>query len=253
MKIQYASDLHLEFRDNAAFVRDNPLIPSGEILLLAGDIGYLGDDNFSIHPFWDWVSENYQQVLVVPGNHEFYKGYDLDTIKDGHIGTIRENVHWYYNAVVTIGDVEFILTTLWAYIDPLNAFWIERGVSDFKRIIKSKNTINYLDFNNEHKRALTFLNKALVKSKAKKHIVVSHHVPSNLLSSPEFKGSTINGAFVSELFDFIESKDIDYWIYGHSHRNINAEIGKTKCISNQLGYVSMENISSFDREKFIEL
>ena len=239
MKIQYASDLHLEFRDNAAYMRDNPLIPSGDILILAGDIAYLGDENYSVHPFWDWVSENYQQVLVVPGNHEFYKGYDLDNVDDGHIGTIRKNVHWYYNAVVSIGDVDIILTTLWAQIEHVNAFWIERGVSDFRRIMKSNKIINYMDFNNEHSRALNFLHDALTKSKSKKRIVVSHHVPSYLLSSAEFKGSSINGAFVSELFDFIESHEIDFWIYGHSHRNITARIGKTKCISNQLGYISI--------------
>jgi len=35
MKIQYASDLHLEFRDNAHYLRNNPITPIGDILLLA--------------------------------------------------------------------------------------------------------------------------------------------------------------------------------------------------------------------------
>lgn len=73
MKLQYASDLHLEFGENSRWLKDNPLIPSADILVLAGDIGYLGDANYKTHPFWDWASLNYKQVIVVPGNHELYK------------------------------------------------------------------------------------------------------------------------------------------------------------------------------------
>ena len=62
MKIQYASDLHLEFADNWRYLKAHPLEVTGDILLLAGDIGYLGDDNYSKHPFWDWASENYKEV-----------------------------------------------------------------------------------------------------------------------------------------------------------------------------------------------
>lgn len=40
-----------------------------------------------------------------------------------------------------------------------------------------------------------------------------------------------------ELEDYIKDSGIDYWIYGHSHYNVDVEIGNTKCVSNQLGYV----------------
>ena len=110
MRIQYASDLHLEFRENWRILREQgPMDVKGDILVLAGDIGYLGDANYSEHPFWDWVSENYQQVIVALGNHEFYKFYNLASMQDGLVGEIRPNVHYYYNKVVSIQDVDFIV------------------------------------------------------------------------------------------------------------------------------------------------
>ena len=54
MRIQYASDLHLEFADNWRYLREHPLEVNGDILILAGDIGYLSDQTYHIHPFWDW-------------------------------------------------------------------------------------------------------------------------------------------------------------------------------------------------------
>lgn len=135
MRIQFASDLHLEFADNWRFLKQHPLEKTGDVLVLAGDIGYLGDDNYSTHPFWDIVAEQYEQVLVVPGNHEFYKFYDLATLKDGELLQIRPNVRVYYNAVVTLGDVDFILSTMWAHIPLQDAFATESGVTDFHRIL----------------------------------------------------------------------------------------------------------------------
>ncbi|MBQ0090139.1 MAG: hypothetical protein KBT27_12510 [Prevotellaceae bacterium] len=69
-------------------------------------------------------------------------------------------------------------------------------------------------------------------------IVVSHHLPSQILVSDCFKGSSLNDAFSLEQGNWI------YWIYGHSHVNIPGRIGQTTFLSNQLGYV-------FDRPETI--
>ena len=233
MKIQYASDLHLEFAENWRYLKEHPLEKAGDILVLAGDIGYFGDDNYSLHPFWNQVADQYEQVIVVPGNHEFYKYYDIASLQEGELLHIRSNVKVYYNGVVNFGDVDMILSTLWAHIPLQDAFATESGVTDFHRIMFEGETITFEQFNKE--------------------LVVTHHVPSFQLSSPDFKGSRINGAFVSNEDDFIETCGADYWIYGHSHRNIDKLIGKTQCVSNQLGYVFAREHQSFDSRKMFNL
>ena len=192
-----------------------PSEKAGDILVLAGDIGYIGDE-----------------MIVVPGNHEFYKYYDIASLQEGELVQIRSNVKVYYNAIVNMGDVDMILSTLWAHIPLQDAFATESGVTDFHRIMFEGETITFEQFNKE--------------------LVVTHHVPSFQLSSPDFKGSRINGAFVSNEDDFIETCGADYWIYGHSHRNIDKLIGKTQCVSNQLGYVFAREHQSFDSRKILD-
>ena len=77
MKIQYMSDLHLEFSDNSRWLKHNELPVTGDVLVLAGDIFYLKNEVAPLANFWKWASENYRQVLIVPGNHEYYNYCDV--------------------------------------------------------------------------------------------------------------------------------------------------------------------------------
>lgn len=243
LRIQYVSDLHLEFPDNRAWLAAHPLEVTGDILLIAGDTAYLdlpesGRETYKAYDFWDWASRNYKQVIVCLGNHDFYGYYDLATMPDGYCLDIRPNVKAYYNSVVHLPDVDFIVSTLWSRIEPENEYLVERGVSDFYRIKYEGHRLNAQNFNAEHERCFAFIKQAVADSHAKTKIVLTHHVPTQLCTAPEFKGSTINGAFTVELGDYIADSEIDYWIYGHSHRNMDAQIGKTHILSNQFGYLS---------------
>ena len=260
LRIQIVSDLHLEFPDNRAWLSAHPLEVTGDILLIAGDTAYLdlpdsGRETYKAYDFWHWASRNYKQVIVCLGNHDFYGYYDLATMPDNYCLEIRQNVKAYYNSVVHLPDVDIIVSTLWSKIEPENEYLVERGVSDFYRIKYEGHRLNAQNFNAEHEHCLAFIQQAVADSRAKKKIVLTHHVPTQLCTAPEFKGSTINGAFTVELGNYIADSGIDYWIYGHSHRNIEAQIGATRIISNQLGYISHGEYrrNGFDPSKYIEV
>ena len=159
MKIQYASDLHLEFKENTDFIMKNPLKVTGEVLILAGDINVLNKEDFIENPFWDWASKNYKQVIIAYGNHEFYKDYDLSTMEDGFKYKIRDNVYYYYNCVINIEDVDIIVSTLWSYIHEEHAKECQYCVNDFKMIKWGNKSLTAEEFNKEHEKCLNFIKK----------------------------------------------------------------------------------------------
>ena len=267
MRIQYASDLHLEFAENSAWLENHPLEAAGDVLVLAGDIGIFGSDDYACyveHPFWDRFAAQYRQVVVIPGNHEFYgyvdnfkvfhKGRDLGDMVDDWRLDIRPNVRCVYNAVIPLADdIDLIATPLWSRISPHRAAKTEGSVADFYRIKAGGKRLDAARFNREHERCLAFLQGAVAASRAKHIIVATHHVPSHTLTAPEYLGSSIGGAFTVELFDYIEDSPIAYWIYGHSHRNIDDVIGKTRCVANQFGYIGYGEHLTFDPARAIEI
>lgn len=117
------------------------------------------------------------------------------------------------------------------------AHYTEQVISDFHRILYNGELLTFAEFNHQHEYFLDFIKDAAAKSTAKTKIVVSHHVPSFRMQCPKFADSLANGAFTVELEDYIAESGIDFWIFGHSHYNTDAVIGKTSCICNQLGYV----------------
>lgn len=57
-----------------------------------------------------------------------------------------------------------------------------------------------------------------------------------------------------ELEELMLKTQPDYWIYGHHHHNVpDFQVGKTRLLTNQLGYVMNNEQISFDPGKFIEI
>ena len=252
MKIQYCSDLHLEFNENKNFLDKNPIHPSGEILLLAGDVipfALIGKHN----DFFDFVSANYESVFWVPGNHEYYN-YDLGDVKNPLYEKIRKNVFLVNNQIIPYKSVNLIFSTLWSAISPQNEWDVQQNVSDFSVIKTEGRKITPAQFNSLHQTDYAFLKTVLNTTDSKTNIVVTHHVPTFLNYPEQYKNSKINEAFAVELYDFIFHSNAAYWIYGHHHHNTSDfTIGNTIMLTNQLGYVQQQEQKGFKTNSIIEV
>lgn len=256
MTIQFASDLHLGFRENKKFLKANPLQPKGDMLLLAGDIVPLGliDKH---KDFFSYISNNFETVYWIPGNHEYYHT-DLAEIRTENFQPlkekIKENVVLLNNKSIIYKNVELVFSTLWSHIPPQFEYTVQQSVNDFNLIKQNGKTITAKDFNELHKTDLEFLKTALAKPTDKQRIVVTHHVPTLKNYPKQYKNSDINSAFAVELHDFIESSNAAYWIYGHHHCNTPAfKIGNTTMLTNQLGYVQNNEHQLFNPAAIIEI
>ena len=201
MKIQYCSDLHLEFEENKNFLDKNPIQPSGEILLLAGDI--IPFHSLNQHAdFFDFVSANYESVYWVPGNHEYYHS-NIRNAKNPLYEKIRHNVFLVNNQIIPFKNLNLIFSTLWSVISPQNEWVVQQSVSDFSVIKMQGKRITPAHFNSLHQADYAFLKTVLNTSDSKTNIVVTHHVPTLLNYPEQYKNSNIKEAFAVELHDFI--------------------------------------------------
>ena len=255
MRIQYMSDLHLEFQENSRYLKHNELPVTGDVLVLAGDIFYLKDKVAPLTKFWKWASGNYRQVLIVPGNHEYYNYSGVMERGLQWRWMFRENVGYYQNQVVHIDDTDFVLSTLWSRVNPNDEYFVGKGMNDFRQIKFEGKLLQVEEFNWMHETCIDFIRKSIKESTAAHIVVVTHHLPTLQVVAPHHRGSVLNSAFASEYGELIANSRIDAWIYGHSHTNIDTVIGGTSITCNQMGYVFEDEhlMNGFDPSKFIEI
>lgn len=252
MKIQIASDLHLEFSDNKRFIKSNPILPCGEILLLGGDILPFIEINKN-NDFFNYVSDNFKETYWIAGNHEYY-GFDLDLKKGSFKELIKNNVTLLNNTTIIYEGIRLIMSTLWSRISEINEWDIERGMNDFRAIRYQGKRFTVEQFNLQHEMCRNYIESALAQNEDKKSIIMTHHVPTFLNYPEQYRHSVLNEAFAVECYELIDIHQPDYWIYGHHHSPITEfQIGKTKLINNQLGYVAYGEHRNFKTDFVIDI
>jgi len=252
LKLQYASDLHLEFSENKEFLKHHPLLPVGDVLVLAGDVvPFAVMDKHK--DFFSYVSDNFKTTYWLPGNHEYYH-FDIAENSGVMHESIRSNVFLVNNIKVMHENVKLIFSTLWSNISLGYQWKIERSLNDFHLIKYKGNRFSVDLYNQLHAESLAFIQNGLERSKEEKKAVFTHHCPTFLNYPEQYKGDVLNEAFAVELHDLIKTYNIACWVYGHHHTNTpEFTIGNTKLITNQLGYVQRNENQLFETNKVFDI
>jgi len=251
--LQYVSDLHLEFPENKSYISANPILPVGDILVIAGDLmPFILIDKHK--DFFDYLADNFEQTYWIPGNHEYYH-YDISLKAPSFYEKIRSNVSLVNNWSLKTDVAHIIFSTLWTKISEQRQWDIENSMNDFRLIKYDGHRFSYQQYNELHQTSLEFIKRELDDPEPDlKKVVVTHHVPTYYQYPKKYKGSLLSEAFAVELFNLITHMNPDFWIYGHHHINTpDFDIGNSRIVTNQLGYVQRNEHILFKSDKTILL
>ena len=248
MKIQIASDLHLDLlhRRFPGFRVVQPA--NADVLVIAGDI-HLHDD--AVASFRDWPVP----VVYVHGNHELYRSSRTDVVARLRKASEGTHVHFLEQDECIVNGVRFLGCCLWTdftLIDGLREEAMQesdRCLMDYKRIVNDDGTpFSAADSIREHTRALDWLTQKLAEPFDGKTVVVTHHAPHPDSIHARFAGNILNAAFVTDLGNLMRQYQPQMWIHGHVHNSFDYRIGATRVIANPRGYALNRNEAATPEE-----
>ena len=241
MKIQILSDLHLEY--NYRFITESKIIkPVGDVLIIAGDLCPLSEVALR-QKFIDGIKDNYEKVIIIPGNHEYYFGeYSME--KNLSFIEEKDNVVFLNNQSYEYNGIRFLGSLFWSGATQTAS----RMLNDF-RLIKNftVQTENFV-----HDYSVEWIDTELKKETKLRTVVISHHLPLQECVSPRYVNSPINSCFSSDQKDLFKSHNFDLWVHGHSHDFFDITHEGKVVVRNPLG-VTRQEINSFKGDFIIEL
>lgn len=244
--IQYMSDLHLELSPGFRIPQEDI---RGDVLVLAGDIGTAGSEEYL-----DFVSDcvskfGRNNVFAVLGNHE---AYDTGLMWDEIVVKTRvdlENIGavlLHRDSVQLNSNLRIIGTTLWSHVHNDQHIDVQHFISDYRRI---KGLLNVETSNRMHVIDAKWLASQIddAENNGQRVVVVTHHAPSLKGTSSIRNSSTPwSSAFATDLTHMFESRTtVPLWIFGHTHHACKLYDGQL--VSNPAGYDS--ECTGFDRTK----
>lgn len=242
MRIQYFSDIHLEF---GAMERPNA---DADIVVAAGDIG-LGTQGL------EWLKTFGKPVVYVAGNHEFYGQEYHATIEALHRGTENSKVHYLECESLVIGETRFLGCSLWTELggeenDRLED--LQRQINDFRRIRFHGEALTFAQYSQLHRKSRRWLISQLDQPFDGRTVVVTHHAPTPW-SWHESPTSIKRFAYCNDLKEFFHNYEIAAWFHGHTHVISDYRCAGARVLCNPRGYHPNQLVGEFDPCKVVEL
>jgi Icc-related predicted phosphoesterase len=235
MKIQLASDLHLEFLsrelNHETLIRP---MPEADVLVLAGDV-HLGIQ--AVECFKNWPVP----VLYLAGNHEFYARLWEQTRKDIRQACRGTSINFLDNDRIDIGGVRFLGGTLWTdfrqrgFTQSRSMEYAALRLNDYRLIKTETGTLTAAQTLQDHEVSRQWLEEELAKPYEGKTVVITHHAPHTLSIAPRFIGDPLNAGFVSDLTELLFKPDL--WLHGHVHDSFDYRVGNCRVVANPAGYI----------------
>ena len=236
MRIQYFSDIHLEF-GACAFPH-----AEADLVIAAGDIAPLRS-----HDVLQWLSQCRQPLVYVAGNHEYYGGdlvYTLTKLRRQSAGMPR--LHFLERDVVHIGDVRVLGTALWTSFrqgNPQIMQWARKGLNDYRTIRCGGRALEPEDILRTHHASVAWLEWQLRQPHTGKTVVVTHHAPSLLSWHRSGKDPRLH-AYCNSLEWLAARYPVDIWLHGHTHTRTDYQDGELRVACNARGYFNVEHHES---------
>jgi predicted phosphodiesterase len=231
---QFMSDLHCERTLDGKTYSLPDFRKSAPNLILAGDIGRLCDYS-ALLSLLRWLCAEYERVIFIPGNHEFY-----GTSREHGLSLARSLCQELGDKFVFMDQAQLMVEDTIVLGCILYSF-IPTGVgltNDFAQI----DDWTVADHNKNHFHDISWLREKLrviaESYPGKRVIIVTHYAPTFLEANhPSRHSSHYRYCFSSatlEIFkDWEGAGQVTHWIFGHTHYNTVFSCNDTIVASNQ--------------------
>lgn len=239
-RIAYISDVHTDhYSDVFQPVEEickNTEFLEADILIIAGDLGSLDQ----VPEILSYISGrlNTVEIMFVAGNHEFYGQAIWDVHKLKNRAT-PSNVHilnrdFWHQRLGASSDLLIVGSVGWidgSWGSPYGKKFYKSRYNDF-RMIKGFNRQG-LEYGKADHRAMD----KLLSTPASHKIAVTHMLPNQECIETKHLGDPLNHCYANN-WNLHSKRQVDAWIFGHSHCNFNRTIDGCKFLSRGAGYPS---------------